>query len=90
MPDVVLHLSGVAKSFPDGSGTRLVVEDAALTVQAGSMVAVTGPSGCGKTTLLGIASGLLRPDRGSVAVVGRVLGGLGRPRWRRCGATTSV
>jgi ABC-type cobalamin/Fe3+-siderophores transport system ATPase subunit len=37
-----------------------------LAVAAGSCLALAGPSGAGKSTVLRIAAGLLRPDRGSV------------------------
>lgn len=73
MSETVLNLSGVTKSFPDGRGTRRVLDGATLQVDAGSMVAVTGPSGCGKTTLLSISAGLLRPDEGVVSVAGETL-----------------
>jgi len=39
----------------------------------GGLTAVFGPSGAGKTTVLNIVAGLIRPDRGRVAVGGRVL-----------------
>lgn len=73
MSESVLGLTSVAKSFPDGDGTRLVLDDVSLRVGPGSMVALTGPSGCGKTTLLEIAAGLLRPDGGVVEVAGEAL-----------------
>jgi molybdate transport system ATP-binding protein len=47
--------------------------DAALEVPAASRLALAGPSGAGKTTLLRIVAGLLRPERGIVA--------LGETRW---------
>lgn len=37
------------------------------------LVALTGPSGIGKTTVLNCIAGLIRPDRGRIAVGGRVL-----------------
>lgn len=37
-----------------------------LAVPAGSCLALAGPSGAGKSTVLRVAAGLLRPDRGSV------------------------
>lgn len=37
------------------------------------VLGVTGPSGAGKTTLLNCVAGLLRPDRGFIAVAGEVL-----------------
>ena len=34
---------------------------------AGKLTAIMGPSGCGKSTLIGLAAGLLTPDRGRVS-----------------------
>ena len=39
-----------------------------LTVAPGTTTALVGPSGAGKTTVLRVISGLLRPQRGSVAL----------------------
>ena len=38
--------------------------DVALTVEAGRCLALAGPSGAGKTSILRVAAGLLRPERG--------------------------
>jgi molybdate transport system ATP-binding protein len=45
--------------------------DVALEVEAGRCLALAGPSGAGKTSVLRVAAGLLRPDRGVVACGGR-------------------
>lgn len=42
-----------------------------LRVAPGAQHRLTGPSGCGKTTVLRLAAGLLRPERGLVSVGGR-------------------
>jgi molybdate transport system ATP-binding protein len=46
---------------------------AALTVRDGETLAVLGPNGSGKSTLLAVVAGLVRPERGRVALAGRAL-----------------
>jgi molybdate transport system ATP-binding protein len=46
--------------------------DARFTAD-GRLTALFGPSGAGKTSLINIIGGLLRPDRGRVAIDGKVL-----------------
>src|SRR5262249_19050303 len=57
------------KAFPAAGrrGPVQVLKDIALSVSAGSFVAITGPSGCGKTTLLNIVARLDRDFEGRVA-----------------------
>ena len=57
-----------------------------LDVDLGEVVAVTGPSGCGKSTLLHVMAGLVRPQAGSVRLLGQELAELdtdARARLRR-------
>nr|WP_239452025.1 ABC transporter ATP-binding protein [Frondihabitans sp. PAMC 28766] len=63
---VVLSLSGLVKRY----GTKVAVEDVDLEVRAGSFYGIVGPNGAGKTTTLSIATGLLRPDAGTVTILG--------------------
>ncbi|HEU5097807.1 MAG TPA: ABC transporter ATP-binding protein [Roseiflexaceae bacterium] len=47
------------------------VFDQTYSLPEGSILGVIGPSGCGKTTTVRLALGLLRPQRGSLTVLGR-------------------
>jgi putative ABC transport system ATP-binding protein len=51
-------------------GDLVAVHDATLTVEAGTVLAVTGPSGAGKSSLLWALAGALRPSGGRVRVDG--------------------
>ena len=59
-------LSGVCKRF----GDRDVIHDVTVAVPRGRITALLGPSGSGKSTLLRFVTGLMRPDAGSVRVLG--------------------
>jgi len=55
-------------------GGAVVLDALALTARAGELTAVLGPNGAGKTTLMRCCTGLVRPDAGSVAVLGHAPG----------------
>jgi ABC-type nitrate/sulfonate/bicarbonate transport system ATPase subunit len=61
----------VAKRFatPDGRALE-VLRGVSFDLPAGAIVAIVGPSGAGKSTLLNLAAGLIRPDDGTVRVLG--------------------
>lgn len=62
----VIELRGVCVSF----GQRAVLQDIDFKVDRGEFLALIGPNGGGKTTLLRVVLGLVRPQRGSVRVLG--------------------
>ena len=52
---------------------RTIVSDLSLAVGRGEIVCIIGPSGCGKTTALRMAGGLVKPDSGTVRLLGEPL-----------------
>ena len=73
MPDgSALMVQGIAKAFQvKASGQRVqALQDVSLTMAAGTLTALVGPDGAGKTTLLRLAAGLMRPDAGTLRVLG--------------------
>lgn len=69
MTQPVLRVHDVHKSFARDTALR----GASITLAPGEIVALVGPSGSGKSTLLHCATGLLRPESGSVSLDGRDL-----------------
>src|SRR5256714_10836922 len=69
MPEVpleaALDIRDLAKSFD-----RPAVDGLSLHVRGGEFYTLLGPNGAGKTTTLRMTTGLLKPDRGSIAVFG--------------------
>ena len=64
-PPAALEIRGLTKCFD-----RPAVYGLDLTVRRGEFYSLLGPNGAGKTTTLRLVAGLLRPDRGSIAVFG--------------------
>jgi ABC-type lipoprotein export system ATPase subunit len=64
----MLEIRNLCKSFAKDNVRLNILENVTLTISKGEYVAVQGPSGCGKTTLLLMAGGLLRPDKGQVLI----------------------
>src|SRR3954469_19605932 len=62
---LALELRGLTKRFD-----RPAVDTLDLTVRIGEFYALLGPNGAGKTTTLRMVAGLLRPDAGSVSILG--------------------
>lgn len=68
-PPAALSVRGLWKQF----GEKVAVRGIDLEIPRGSFYGVVGPNGAGKTTTLSMATGLLRPDAGTVSIDGRDL-----------------
>jgi branched-chain amino acid transport system ATP-binding protein len=63
---------GVTKAF----GGVLAVSDCSFRVETASITGLIGPNGAGKSTVVGLISGFLKPDSGSIVLDGAPIGGL--------------
>lgn len=69
-----IRLDGVSFAF----GATTVLDNIALHIEPGSIVALLGPSGCGKSTLLRLLAGLSVPAQGAIHFGDRLVA---KPGW---------
>jgi ABC-type branched-subunit amino acid transport system ATPase component len=65
-PSAVLSAHGVIVRF----GGLTALSEVDISIPAGALVGLVGPNGAGKTTLFGVMSGILRPSKGRVMLLG--------------------
>ena len=66
-------------------GGLVAVNDLGFAVAQGEIMGLLGPNGSGKTTALNLMSGVLRPDAGTIRLMGRDIAGLAAYRIARLG-----
>lgn len=64
---LALRLKGVRKEY----GKNIALDGLDLEVPRGSVFGFVGPNGAGKTTTFGIVSGAIRPDAGTIDILGK-------------------
>src|SRR3954447_8873198 len=69
--DAVLEIAGLRKTYRSRKGTRRALDGFDMTVGAGQVHGFLGPNGSGKTTTLRTLLGLIRPNGGRMALLGR-------------------
>ncbi len=67
--DIAIELDGITTRF----GKRLIHDNISLQINAGEVMGIVGGSGSGKSTLLKEMAGLLRPEKGTIKVLGQVV-----------------
>ncbi|MEM7507004.1 MAG: ABC transporter ATP-binding protein [Pseudomonadota bacterium] len=66
MADPVLEIAGLSKRY----GALTATDDLSLTLRPGEIHALIGPNGAGKSTLIGQIAGAIRPDAGTIRIMG--------------------
>ncbi len=77
----VLKADGIAKSF----GGIKAVQGVDIAMRDRTLHALIGPNGAGKTTAFNLISGMFAPDKGTVTLAGRSIGGLSPEQVTRAG-----
>lgn len=67
MEPLAIDASNVSFSYEGNT----VLRDVNLSIEQKDFLAILGPNGSGKTTLLKILLGVLKPERGSIRIMGR-------------------
>lgn len=68
---VAIEARDLTKRFARGKAEPITaLQGISFEARHGALTALVGPDGAGKTTLLRLATGLLRPDEGSLTVLG--------------------
>ena len=62
----ILEARGIEKRF----GGVVALDQASITVKPGEILGLIGPNGAGKSTLFDILTGVQRPDRGTIHLLG--------------------
>ena len=80
-----LVVRGLSKHF----GGVAAVVDGSFSALSGQITGIIGPNGAGKSTMVSLISGAVSPDRGSVKLDGRELGGRSQREIARAGVLRS-
>ena len=69
MSETVLRLTGITKNYPGVTALK----DVSFNVNAGEVHALLGENGAGKSTLVGVAAGVIIPNKGKLEINGQLV-----------------
>jgi putative ABC transport system ATP-binding protein len=70
MPEVMIDMHGIVKTFKNAAGEVTVLKGIDLTIYRGEFVSLVGKSGSGKSTLLNMITGIDHPTQGRMIIGG--------------------
>jgi putative ABC transport system ATP-binding protein len=69
MPNVLVKLENIDKTYGEGNTSTHALKGIDLEIYEGELLMIVGPSGSGKTTLISIIAGILDPSSGTCKVL---------------------
>src|SRR5690606_18601473 len=70
MTEAVARATAVVKRF-GGAEAAPALAGVDMGIPAGEVTGLVGPDGAGKTTMIRLLAGLMKPDAGEIAILGR-------------------
>ena len=64
--NIAIDIQGIRRTF----GRKIALNDVTIPIPKKGVFGLLGPNGAGKTTLMSVCSGFLRPDSGTVKILG--------------------
>lgn len=71
---MAITVEDLTRGYGAGKKRIEVLRKYSMKVESGAIYGLLGPSGCGKTTMLKVILGRIRPESGSVSVLGAKVG----------------
>ncbi|MHB1015256.1 MAG: ABC transporter ATP-binding protein [Desulfurivibrionaceae bacterium] len=74
MPEPAIEITSLSKSFGSNRKQNQALRDLSLTIAQGEVFGFLGPNGAGKSTTIKLLLHFLKPDSGSLRILGKTVG----------------